>query len=1190
MQRFFQRALSVFLALAIVCGFFLPERVTFAQEAASPAQESSISSKDGEGQPSEKTKVQEEGPKTSPNPLPEGELPSPKKAGGGEPVVKSNLFFINASHDHPYYGGDPIVVYNDVRVSGNAQPLPGNNQVRVILPKNSFVDMEERDISLGNTQETRIKWIQLLGGNFLLIYYDTLEGGYNQATSIFLKLLPRKTIHGKKYSITHKFLDKDSHELCTSTFVITGKADMETVTERDPNQSYEDMKDQVDENHIIRPGTYVKFSPYWVKTGDRTDPRSRRISVSLPDGLSIKENTGWTKKDPGSNLWIKEIKGEDIDFDNYSPKVDVSGIDLSNYKSKENAKELTLSFTSEILDPEGQGEPLPPIHWEVVKKLYKGKRPDANWIINTKREQRYVDENGKPIQNSEYHNSTKPTLFLPHKKEDLKNYLVDFRHSPIATSFFKNSLGMEDQRELCIKHTETEVADYTYAKKIGITIKSQGLKEEEIEILKKKLQGTKARGLTQSGTWEDITDNVPIGEEDHPNFYLLEPGKYSEISFIFPNQGVRLKGAEEIRRYQWAFDTHVTCGIKPEAIDALQAKLDKGETELTVGDKSNKWSSTSYSVKYYKTEGQPLYEDHNSKQDYTRTAFSWKYGYDKITEKKPIAFTLPTKTGATEIDKDENGVFIVKETDYQKSNKNLGLETELTYKHETTSKQGQKPENLTLYYLIPESMEPDELAGDFQSVRVERDYREGYDLVIAKPKPETIPIPQGSQPSVNKTYHMVFYPTARMSADEVYNIRAALCINNNDLKDVEGETIGILQENTPKGPWENITRFEKNGPELKDKFTDLGELSFKIYPPLTFSAVLDAKRSNTDEAFLSVLKKGRVGGHIDYRWQLKNASTEKVKELTIIDILPFKGDRSIVKNRNGDYVDRGSKFKTPLTGPIQHEKFIFSYSTGEVQGTVEQNFNAKFLKEEEITDWSKVTMIKAVLKKGEIIDVGEEINITTHNMIEDNQLLEDGDAAFNSFAYTTNGGKDFLEVIKSEVRINYPKRNVEILKYDSKFPWVYLRGVEFNLFLVTSTGDKLVKEGIVTDENGKALLEDLLVGKDYYLKETKAAEGYFLHRNKKHFFRIPDEGKDEYAPDDVYQVKIKNRPYPHYDDEEEEPKENKADEFPSSLTSEHHHRSHLPTKSPTPFCVPLVSETPSCTDPDHPNPCTGARP
>ena len=84
MQRFFQRALSVFLALAIVCGFFLPERVTFAQEAASPAQESSISSKDGEGQPSEKTKVQEEGPKTSPNPLPEGELPSPKKAGGGQ--------------------------------------------------------------------------------------------------------------------------------------------------------------------------------------------------------------------------------------------------------------------------------------------------------------------------------------------------------------------------------------------------------------------------------------------------------------------------------------------------------------------------------------------------------------------------------------------------------------------------------------------------------------------------------------------------------------------------------------------------------------------------------------------------------------------------------------------------------------------------------------------------------------------------------------------------------------------------------------------------------------------------------------------------------------------------------------------------------------------------------------------------
>ena len=64
-----------------------------------------------------------------------------------------------------------------------------------------------------------------------------------------------------------------------------------------------------------------------------------------------------------------------------------------------------------------------------------------------------------------------------------------------------------------------------------------------------------------------------------------------------------------------------------------------------------------------------------------------------------------------------------------------------------------------------------------------------------------------------------------------------------------------------------------------------------------------------------------------------------------------------------------------------------------------------------------MTMIKAVLKPGKTIQAGESIAIITHNQIENDPQIQDGEKAYNSFAITTDGGNSFEEARKVEVPV-----------------------------------------------------------------------------------------------------------------------------------------------------------------------------
>lgn len=312
-------------------------------------------------------------------------------------------------------------------------------------------------------------------------------------------------------------------------------------------------------------------------------------------------------------------------------------------------------------------------------------------------------------------------------------------------------------------------------------------------------------------------------------------------------------------------------------------------------------------------------------------------------------------------------------------------------------------------------------------------------------KPKTHESPDGSDAVSNFSENRLeldFKVTERLDIGS-YNIYSILSINNNKL-DSKGDTqYGILQFDTPSGVWENF--FDESNDQLENKpidptkFTDFQSDIFYIYPPKQLFVKKDVKlSSDPDENFASSIgNKGKLGTEIDYRWKIQNNSLQTIDKLALIDILPYNGDKAIVKNQDGVYTDRGSKFKTKLTGVRQEDsdKFNIYYSTDEVKENTHENYNADWIKADEFNgNLANVTMIKAILKDGEKIEKDEEYYIYTHNVIEDDISIKDGEKAYNSVAYSISAPDEadsqtiFIEGLKTEVEVNYPKKKCKTNK------------------------------------------------------------------------------------------------------------------------------------------------------------------
>ncbi len=184
------------------------------------------------------------------------------------------------------------------------------------------------------------------------------------------------------------------------------------------------------------------------------------------------------------------------------------------------------------------------------------------------------------------------------------------------------------------------------------------------------------------------------------------------------------------------------------------------------------------------------------------------------------------------------------------------------------------------------------------------------------------------------------------------------------------------------------------------------------------------------------------GGSIDYKLVITNTTGENIYKMGFLDVLPTVGDLEVIKNS-----PRNSAFTPVLSGPITlpsewASKTEVFYSTESnpkrsdvLYDKVKYSKNAEkhtdpadavsplWLKEADVTDWTKIRSFKIELKEGDIWVKGQNLELTfkmtapesrdADYVIDDtaagtpaenySRVLYGKNAAWNSFAMTANG-------------------------------------------------------------------------------------------------------------------------------------------------------------------------------------------
>jgi LPXTG-motif cell wall-anchored protein len=164
---------------------------------------------------------------------------------------------------------------------------------------------------------------------------------------------------------------------------------------------------------------------------------------------------------------------------------------------------------------------------------------------------------------------------------------------------------------------------------------------------------------------------------------------------------------------------------------------------------------------------------------------------------------------------------------------------------------------------------------------------------------------------------------------------------------------------------------------------------------------------------------------------INNQDTGSIDYLTIVDVLPYEGDTTVVPDETGTLVSRGSEYEINITGPVvivingatldpADYGYTVYYSTDEPSTTsASDNMNATWVTEDDISDWSAVTMIKIVMDDGTTISAGDSVEFAVPAEIplgaaesfsgDDLQII-----AVNSFAYATTADPDADEMVGVE--------------------------------------------------------------------------------------------------------------------------------------------------------------------------------
>ncbi|WP_152973851.1 Cna B-type domain-containing protein, partial [Ligilactobacillus ceti] len=1029
-------------------------------------------------------------------------------------IVETNVRWANAAFNHPYYGGEAATLYNHIKISGAQALLHEGGYIVNRLAKQYFDRPNADDFRVKN--DRLIKDVQVIDDpnspDYKII--TTLDKMYGGETAdlpiqVRLKSYSMKTNLGTVNQAKRKVkiaLYNNKHQLLNSNdaFVLTGKSRMYGFyNERETPNVSKDVVDGFKKDYHLKPGTKYLFGPGGTPSvtgyqGPKNDPRMRRVYAKIPAGMKVAAQSGW-KFDNQKKQYYVDIPANKLQSPIPKIPLDFSGIDMAKYTSDKKTLDVRVDFTMYALNPNGQlGLDLKPLTWYNEKHLYISMNTwEFTALITPGISVRGIDSQYKPypVKDHYYWHPHATQYLIPGEPAEVikKNDLVKYTIRNIST-YKLNNTKSDENYEFVVKNSSIPVPKFRRIKQVRMLLLGN-LTPAQQKDLTQRLKGTKVYGV-KNGHKELLTDKIKTVYEPsfkksyNANGYLtvnLKHKQYDKILFEYPNGGLRFKTTKEM-------DT-IAQTINSEMI------LDPDVPSL------KRYGKYVYNSKDLYAQIQGFVDVKNAKtqkhlKDITFNNAKSSRGSDVFgTVNSRILGDATIKTISTNPDKD--GRILDKDT-YHDLKDIIRVKNNYYYGIGGPNLQispAVVPENRIVYYLVPNAIYPADKQADVKILDTIYGYKPGKNLVIAKVTKKMRSPWVGTRVYSSVNFNTDFKMTPEIKVGK-YKIEAAMALDNNKLGYNKGFIKGIEEPDTLTNlKWNDFPITTKyNHSELPEKYTDLEDTSFQVYPPLYLKAYKTVKlHADSDQHYgLSTGKAATFNDKVDYQLAVRNDKNDPVEHLTAIDILPYKGDWNITPNEKGVYEPRNSKFSTQLLSVEKSNFFNIFYSTDKPVKDLTKNLNATWSSTLP-KDLSKVTMIKWVMKPGKKIYKDQVEGIVVHAQMPSDENIPDKATSFNTFAISQDPNlavDSFIESLAVKTILSYRRTNIKLIKKDrqTKQP---LSGAEFSLY--SDKEKKVIKEHLKTNDQGEVELPDLVVGYPYTLTETKAPKGYYVNDQKLKF-------------------------------------------------------------------------------------------
>ncbi|CAM4208817.1 Cna B-type domain-containing protein [Erysipelothrix inopinata] len=995
--------------------------------------------------------------------------------------IQSGLSFGQSEKDS-YQGGDTFSVYTDLIISSTeSNVIPENSTLKINVPKQYINELKASDV-LVKAEYYKDASVQLVGNNYVItIKSKSLAGGTDVSIPIKLTMKDNAPANNKTFTISQTWTTPDGKEIAANELKVKMSATMEkpyfSIIERD-------MTDIVVDG-IIPENTsdfFLSEGMTGVSGSVTNDSRDRRVYATIPAGAKIVDDglgswsfdgTKYYRDLTRENLHKSVHDGEKFIYPGSGIKLDISGINLKNTSQAE-PHVITVPLEIKIVENGVVQTDLTTNNYSGQNKYFIRTVEENNkWLGDTQVWVNFVDENYNYVSSRPEHFTDKTSATAILKYSELNDNKLRLRMT------HKNASGLKNEGDpnvgpskATIETSTLDVPSFMNVEEFRIGFIGS-VEESDKAILNSKINGTKVYGVKGTdrvllGTINTGTSGSSVESTFNGSEWVKagQKGDFTKVLFEYPNGGISFTKDEGSIDLLDKVHSEVIFTPSEKSFEELKEKfntnsaLPKSEFESNVQVIASIEGNTGIKSTFQTTKK-------------AKVLINLEYAQVGRND------VLRSLEGNTFFPGDE---FTLMMRSY------ASILGDASY--------SARAENPNVYYLLPEGFE---VTGDnsqfFESIKTLKNFKNGQTLVIAKPVKvfDVKGKPGFYSDSATHEYQLKIKVSERVK-EKTYEFDAAYMQDNNKLKTVNGKQVGFVTENHFwNNSWLDIIQDGDNRLDAPKSIVNFGKINVTIKPARVFSSYNEVKNPDkSGSQFASSTGRDATrGSKVDYRWNLVNDSSSAINSMTLINVLPYPGDVSIVANSDGSHTPRGSQFKTPLTQAISSDTFDIYYSVDEPLKDVKNEPSVNWVSS--VSDYSKVTMIKAVLKSGKTVGVNQTVQLFTNNVIPNNPNIKDNDIAFNNFALTLNEGTTYMDAPGAEARVYLERDDVVIEKVDEFNKNLKLEGAQFSVY---DSRDRLVLSNLVTNSNGNVTLPNLAVGESYYLVETKAPAGYIAQEGK----------------------------------------------------------------------------------------------